>query len=130
MEQITKIPLGPWKPQDELIWHYSKNGMFEVKSAYHLVIELEELEANDGASPSTKSKDHIFWNKSSKLQIPPKVRMFLWKACNGILATGQKLNNRIGWQVMECRICGCEVETDKHIFFECTVAKDTWRELN
>ena len=36
VELIMQIPLSESWPNDDLVWHYSLNGQFLVKSAYHL----------------------------------------------------------------------------------------------
>lgn len=30
---------------------------------------------------------------------------------------------------MECGICGSQMEADKHVFFDCIVAKRVWQEV-
>lgn len=37
--QITKIQLHFRLPDDRIIWHWEKDGIYSVKSAYHLLIE-------------------------------------------------------------------------------------------
>ncbi|KAL0331697.1 UNVERIFIED_CONTAM: hypothetical protein Sangu_1715200 [Sesamum angustifolium] len=41
-ELIIGIPLGRMRQEDLWVWHYSKSGMFSVRSAYHLACELED----------------------------------------------------------------------------------------
>ncbi|KAL0376653.1 UNVERIFIED_CONTAM: LINE-1 retrotransposable element O protein [Sesamum calycinum] len=41
-EVILGIPLGRTVCEDLLIWHYSTNGLFSVRSAYHLACSMEE----------------------------------------------------------------------------------------
>ncbi|KAJ8438737.1 hypothetical protein Cgig2_013783 [Carnegiea gigantea] len=36
-ELILSLPLCDQWPQDKLIWHYTANGVFSVKSTYHLI---------------------------------------------------------------------------------------------
>ncbi|KAL0378587.1 UNVERIFIED_CONTAM: hypothetical protein Sradi_3164200 [Sesamum radiatum] len=38
---IFSIPLSRSGDQDLLVWHYSKNGIFSIRSAYHLVCSLD-----------------------------------------------------------------------------------------
>ncbi|KAL0322803.1 UNVERIFIED_CONTAM: hypothetical protein Sangu_1899600 [Sesamum angustifolium] len=39
---ILGIPLSQTGEQDVLIWHYSRNGVFSVRSAYHLACSLDD----------------------------------------------------------------------------------------
>ena len=38
---ITKIPLPRRPREDELIWHYGKNGQFSVKSGYQTALQIK-----------------------------------------------------------------------------------------
>ncbi|KAK4407773.1 hypothetical protein Sango_0358300 [Sesamum angolense] len=39
---ILGIPLGHLGLEDQIVWHHTKNGIFSVRSAYHLARTLEE----------------------------------------------------------------------------------------
>ncbi|KAL3503032.1 hypothetical protein ACH5RR_037481 [Cinchona calisaya] len=40
---IKQIPLGRQGNPDKLVWHYTKNGQFSVKSSCHLIMDTEDL---------------------------------------------------------------------------------------
>ena len=42
MMAVKSIPLSSTNQEDRLIWKGTVNGLFSVKSAYHLVKELED----------------------------------------------------------------------------------------
>lgn len=46
---IQNIPLSPLLPRDKLIWRCSSNGLFSVRSAYHLAVE-RQADSCGGAS--------------------------------------------------------------------------------
>jgi hypothetical protein len=50
---ISNIPLCPLQPPDRLIWRGTTNGVFTVRSAYHLGKELQ----NNMAAQSSTSRD-------------------------------------------------------------------------
>lgn len=52
-EDILNIPIGDKNSRDEIIWHPDKKGLFSIKSAYHLAIEIN---SHKQASQSDKSK--------------------------------------------------------------------------
>jgi hypothetical protein len=41
-EEVLKIRLSERNYEDYIAWHYEKSGVFTVKSAYHLALELEQ----------------------------------------------------------------------------------------
>jgi hypothetical protein len=56
------------------------------------------------------------------------VHHFLWKACNDILPTKEKLHERGITTDALCPVCGLETETVSHILWSCESAKDMWSE--
>ncbi|XP_071926262.1 uncharacterized protein [Coffea arabica] len=82
-ELIKKIPLSACWPHDEIVWHYSRNDMFDVKSAYYLA-RSSKNQGNCEEGSSSSSKEKNFWNGLWHLNIPPKVRVFIWRACSGM----------------------------------------------
>ncbi|KAL0448481.1 UNVERIFIED_CONTAM: hypothetical protein Slati_1404500 [Sesamum latifolium] len=42
---ILSIPLSRTGEEDIWVWHYSKNGIFSVRSAYHLACDLDDRRA-------------------------------------------------------------------------------------
>lgn len=89
---ILHLPLSRQGAEDKLVWHWSKNGDFTVKSAYHQAVDLLETKTE---SHSTKgeilSHNKVPWEKICKLDMPNKVKFFLWKACKSILPTNASL---------------------------------------
>lgn len=59
-EWVLKIPLLRQSREDEIIWHMDKRGLFNIKSAYHLGMNLDQ--ANEGYS-STFEMHKISWKK-------------------------------------------------------------------
>ncbi|KAL9355760.1 hypothetical protein Peur_053730 [Populus x canadensis] len=39
---ILSIPISSRRVDDELIWHYKNNGIYDVKSGYHVAVEADE----------------------------------------------------------------------------------------
>lgn len=69
---ITEIPLGPIQLQDNRIWQFSKNGAYTVKSVYHVTMSLDEHRAS--------RKVHGNWKAIWQLEVPSKIKIFLWRA--------------------------------------------------
>ncbi|KAL0413974.1 UNVERIFIED_CONTAM: hypothetical protein Sradi_1599100 [Sesamum radiatum] len=47
-ELILQIPLGIFVASDLMVWHYSNNGTFSFRSAYHLALSLDSLLSTSG----------------------------------------------------------------------------------
>lgn len=76
---ISRIPLSPlslWPP-DRLIWHYTRFGVFTVRSAYHLAMSIKTRNS-DRASDSSSSEIKNFFIRLWSLMIPNKVKLFAW----------------------------------------------------
>ena len=80
---------------DKLIWEETNNGLFIVKSAYKVAINIlvaSPLGSLD--SSSDESNMRCFWKRVWKLDVPLKVRHFVWRACRDILPTKTNLRHR------------------------------------
>lgn len=82
LERIQKIPFSLRGGSDERVWIASEDGHFRVRDAYNLALNA----VND--RPSSSGHDTI-WSRLWKLQIPPKAKIFLWRAAWDILPWSQ-----------------------------------------
>jgi hypothetical protein len=124
-DTICSLALCSGRQEDKQIWVGSKNGLFTARGAYHLAKESEE--ADDGCCSFT---DHTrgLWKLVWGLKVSRVVQHFLWRACNDILPTKEKLHRRGITADALCPICGLEPETIIHILWNCESAKDVWSE--
>lgn len=95
-QRILQIPVGTATSRDRLIWHYSKNGAFSVASCYHMIfadttIASPELPRDEG---SGSNSHQINWTLVWRLKVPPKVRMFIWRATLNVLPHRAELFRR------------------------------------
>uniref|UniRef100_A0A7N2LTU8 Reverse transcriptase zinc-binding domain-containing protein n=2 Tax=Quercus lobata TaxID=97700 RepID=A0A7N2LTU8_QUELO len=123
-ENICGLPLSNRFPDDKLIWAETSNGVFSIRSAYKVVMELDK-DANN-ASVSDGANMRMFWRKLWKMQVPQKIRHFAWRAACDILPT--KANLRLRHVLMDnvCEECGATAETFIHLLWECQRARETW----
>ncbi|CAL1400623.1 unnamed protein product [Linum trigynum] len=75
---------------------------------------------------SPEQYEPIDWSRLWHLQLPPKVRVFVWRWGSNILPTGGNLAKRIPEVSDECPFCGL-VETQEHITRDCDWAGRIWR---
>lgn len=99
--------------KDEVRWSTNK-GSYSTRDCYS---QLQGMCTNDRN-----------WNKVWRLNIPPKVQMFIWKFRHKIIPTSVFLLVRIPNMDIEIRYGWCEGgnETLKHLFFQCQLAHWTW----
>ena len=88
MASILSILISRSDLGDILIWHHSKNGEYTVKSGYGLALGLMEngdLGKKGFGAPSSTSNLKQVWNKIWSLDVPNKLKFFVWKCCNNAL---------------------------------------------
>ena len=117
--------ISPLGKAYQIIWAGTKQGVFTVRSAYHLA---KELSLADRCECSTKGRDKRMWQVIWKLKCPRVLHLFLWKACNNILPTKENLSKRAVTLDDKCLICNLETETIGHSLWSCPTAKDVWME--
>jgi hypothetical protein len=75
VEVILSITLSQRKPKDVLIWSGTKKGVFSVKSAYRMLLDLSHVfEASSSASVGYDSQ---LWKTIWSAAVQPKVKMFI-----------------------------------------------------
>uniref|UniRef100_A0A7N2LHE6 Reverse transcriptase zinc-binding domain-containing protein n=1 Tax=Quercus lobata TaxID=97700 RepID=A0A7N2LHE6_QUELO len=121
--EILSIPLQNSTAQDKMEWNESRNRIFTVKSAYKVALRIQE---NTQAEHSRAGLDRPMWKKIWKLNIPPKVRNFLWRACSNILPTRENLHRRRVQVEPWCELCCQCTETVAHMLWECPLARNVW----
>ena len=117
-------------PDDSLIWAWSKNGDFTVRSAYKVALKVLKAArlSNDDGECSDKGKMAGLWKLVWQLKCPNKIKHFLWRACKNILPTNFSLASRKVVSDNSCGFCG-ECESSGHILWDCVVAADVWRKV-
>ncbi|XP_042973011.1 uncharacterized protein LOC122304814 [Carya illinoinensis] len=96
--QICCIPLSRKEVEDKLIWGPSNKGLFSVKSAYFL--EKERSSRGQGESSRGIEADDQ-WKHIWSMNLPSKMKLFIWKAGNNLLATKSNLVARKKWNTKE-----------------------------
>lgn len=85
---IQKIPVSLCNSPNKLIWRCTTNGLFYVRSAYHLQIEIQRRGKGESSSCFERNER---WEKPWNLVVPNAEKPFLWKACNDGLPTKKNL---------------------------------------
>lgn len=91
-EAICIIPLNCRYVLDTLIWMYNKDGMFSVKSAYKVAMQIQRGE--DWIENSSGYAGKQVWTAMWKVRISNEIKVFGWRACHEILPTRMNLAKR------------------------------------
>lgn len=122
--EILAIHLSRTLDYDTLNWTENTNNVFIVKSAYGVVLRMKE---RSRIEHSTTGQDRHHWKKIWTLNVPPKVRNFLWHACfNIILPTRENLSRRKVSVKPHCEFCCQSSESVGHLLWECPFARNVW----
>lgn len=107
-EVILGMPLSPRMLKDSLIWAWSKNNDFIVKSAYSMALKVLKKAhlAKEGGECSNKGKIAGLWKLVWQLECPNKIKHFLWRACKNIIPTNFCLASRKVTLDSSCGFCG------------------------
>jgi len=122
-DAIVRIKLSERRTEDVLAWHPEKSGIFSVRSAYRLGLNLQNV-AEATASSSRPDGDRLLWKNIWKANVPPKVRIFCWKLARDVLPT--KKNKYIRKMELNgcCPLCGDAIEDSYHAAVECVQARN------
>ncbi|KAH9657893.1 putative reverse transcriptase/RNA-dependent DNA polymerase [Citrus sinensis] len=120
---IIKSILLPRTPQeDEIIWHYDRKGLYSVKSGYQLALKIKFPEPPTSSAGASQE-----WQNLWKLNLPGKIKIFVWKAAKTFLPTAENLWRRKILQEPICTICKEGREDVFHALMECKLARKIWR---
>ena len=73
--------------EDRWAWHYSRNGMFSVRSAYYLLLQENASERASSSISAGKFDWPVVWSA----EVPPKTKHFAWRAIKEALAIREQL---------------------------------------
>ncbi|XP_062086088.1 uncharacterized protein LOC133792190 [Humulus lupulus] len=111
---ILSIPRNHLPVTDCVIWHFESSGFYTVKSGYWQAICLLGMGQASGSNGVS-----VLWTKIWQLNIPGKVRQFLWRGANNWLPTFSNLCNRGIHVASLCPFCLKGPETAIHALWNC-----------
>jgi ribonuclease HI len=120
---IQALPVSATDKEDTLIWRGTANGVFSVRSAYHIQNDRDLAARAGGSSGESKKK---IWSIIWQLDIKSVEKNFLWRACHDSLPTKANLCSRKIISDPMCPICEQVLESAYHILWNCPSACDVW----
>ncbi|KAH7861063.1 hypothetical protein Vadar_021190 [Vaccinium darrowii] len=128
--EVLAMPLPLSPSDDRLIWHYTSNGLYSVKSGYEVALFMKRngMLGKKGYGESSRREEHKgFWNELWSLPTTGKIKHFLWKACHNIIPVKEVLFKRKITRDPICPMCLNESETLIHLFTQCKFAQVVWK---
>ncbi|TVU25372.1 hypothetical protein EJB05_27866, partial [Eragrostis curvula] len=122
IDEVLKIRLSSTTEEDIIAWHYEKSGLFYVRSANRLALQLDQAEQRQDGSSTHADGSRGLWQKIWKAPVPQKLRVFAWRLAQDGLATQQNRKRRTLTKIATCQICGKEDESAFHAVVRCTKA--------
>lgn len=125
VKSILSIPVAGAASQDIQVWHYSKHGLYSIKTAYFLAryIRYKESTQRNG---STSSLMVFNWDFVWKMKIPNKVKVLCWRLLKQALPTLNNLRKRRVLLDTTCPVCCCGDESVLHLLHDCHYARVFW----
>ena len=122
-QMLKSMPVSLHTDRDALIWPWTLDGVYSVKSAYRILAN-ESLLSQAGSSNPEASKP--LWNGIWRLKVPNKVKHFLWRASNESLPTKFNLYARHILPDNNCGLCEEFPEDVIHCLWLCDHVKSIW----
>jgi len=120
-ELIYRIPLSATASEDSIFWPLTQDGTYTSKTGYRFLKEESEHEGMDVEKMELKRS---IWS----MQVPNKVKNFVWRACRNSLPTKTNLVHR---KIIDSPICDCCQqcpETVLHSLWSCRELEVVWDE--
>jgi ribonuclease HI len=119
-DAVLRIRLPSYDDEDFISWTLENHGMFTVRSAYNLALDLKN--GTPPNSSSCQNGDRNLWKVIWSTNVPPKVKIFTWKLATNNIAVQVNRARRLPNILPMCTICGMEEETGYHATMVCTKA--------
>ena len=121
--EIMQVPLSRLSSRNKLVYKENRSQCFSVKTEYQVALQMGQQQR---VKHFGMVVDYGIWRKLWSLNVPPKVRMFVWRACSNILSTQDNLHCRKININPRCEICCQYLESAAHLLWECPLAQNVW----
>ena len=126
VDLVQKITLSHGQSRDVLFWPFMQSGIYSVKSGYYFL----KFEVRTTTTQAQALPDHPKppWNRIWKLNLPNKIKKFLWRVAYNALPTSSELVRRyiINDPIYTLRSSHCEDVL--HSLWPCSTLSQVWEE--
>ncbi|KAM2728910.1 hypothetical protein EV1_000356 [Malus domestica] len=122
---IQETIIGDSRWNDRLIWAANRNGKYSVNSGYRW-LQVRPMDVREHRLPAVRSIPKSLWTCIWQLDVPPKIRHFLWVSLHLGLPTGKALYTRRLSPSPSCPLCRSADESVEHVFLRCPWVAAVW----
>ncbi|XP_021595176.1 uncharacterized protein LOC110602057 [Manihot esculenta] len=116
-DNILHIPLSLRESDDDWCWALNRKSEYVVKEGYHVAMKDTLAYVSDHSFP---------WNLTSKVVVPAKVELLIWRILQNALPCKHNLRVR-HVDTDECGPIFCiGLETDFHVLHRCSFTRSYW----
>ncbi|XP_073353989.1 uncharacterized protein [Aegilops tauschii subsp. strangulata] len=122
---ILSIPLSTRNFDDYWAWHFERNGVFSIRSAYRMLVatrQRREAWLEGSAGTSNSRTEELSWKALWRTQVPAKVHMFMWRLARQSLPTEDVRAHRNMAVTSSCGLCGSR-DSWRHSLLECSMSR-------
>lgn len=123
VDSILDISLGRNSGEDIRYWKWGPKGHYSVKSGYLVEIGYFDPPPSSSSAAAKTSWRTLIWS----LRIPPKVRIFLWRAFNDFIPTELNLLRHHVPTSGNCILCGAFMASSSHCLIFCHRIRKLWK---
>ena len=105
-----------------MYWPWTQTGKYNYKSGYRFL----KCEAEVSGAMEAQADDRIFWCSIWDLQVPNKIKNFVWRACHEAIPTKVNLKRCHISENGRCEHCLMEEETTLHALWSCSKINSAW----
>lgn len=110
---LLAIPQSSRLPRDKVIWNETKYGVVSVKKSYRVALNL--VRNTEEAGMSSGNCGRTFWKVVWGVNVPKKVKQFLWRACTDCLPTKNNFLKESNPEDVLCTMCEGSRETPLNV---------------
>ena len=119
---VLNIPLSRTPVKDKIIWPFTPSGKYTVNSDSKFLAKLNSMVDFAG----TPQQQNEVWKQIWGLNVPSKVRNFMWRACKEAIPAKHNLLKRKILNEDRCEQCGVEFEPVTHALWNCSTLDEIW----
>ncbi|RYQ94508.1 hypothetical protein Ahy_B08g089422 [Arachis hypogaea] len=123
-DAIIRTPISFVNREDNLYWPAREDGIYTIKTGYFAA--KGEFQSRGHGNPSTSDARRELWKEIWKMEVPSKIKSFLWKAAHDIVPVNSNLYKKRIAESPICQICTKEVETTEHALLLCEWTRAAW----
>lgn len=120
-ELNVSIPLPKEPVDDQLFWHYDKQGNYYVKSGFQIAQKIKFP-----SPPSGSKTNSEIWKVLWNFTLPAKVKNFMWRAIKNLVPTSENLWHKKIIADPICQMCKRQANSISYALFTCKMARKIW----